>query len=331
MSKYDKFFTTAAIVFLLGGCGLGEDNVLFVTKTNFGLDIDTKPPTFDFGFDRKEGTVAPVFEDGAVLPQMAGFSSDVGIVNQATGQSFATGTATVVMSRYLTSDTKPDNGATINVNDPALSGTITTTGKRKRYFFATNTNFGLRVNFGLETGGIPDSLSLGYKRKEAAFVRLIEGAVTANGKRSIALASLLATSGISTELSSFQAAKVVQTQFFATGLAASNLAALPEIRRTVAPRIMPDAAKAIFEKNAAAAERGKKLAENIKVKVSKVVATVAANGTIIQQSLIDLFNKTDLASSDTRRIGIKASRNVTQLETKLENDPGTLDKLVAKL
>jgi hypothetical protein len=139
VNKFTRFPPLAAVLLLLGGCGLGEDNVLFVTKTSLGLDVDTKPPTLDFGFDRKEGTVAPVFENGQVLPQMAGFSSDVGIVNQAIGQSFATGTASLVMSKHLTDKTIVNFDPNTK-NDP-YSGVITTSlpkDKRKRYLCGDN-------------------------------------------------------------------------------------------------------------------------------------------------------------------------------------------------
>ena len=90
-------FSLVLSLVLLGGCGLGEENILFMTKTSVGVDVDSTPPTLDIGFDRKEGTISPVFASGEVLPQMAGFSSELGFINQAIGQSFATGTAAVIM------------------------------------------------------------------------------------------------------------------------------------------------------------------------------------------------------------------------------------------
>ena len=237
-------FVIVALFF--SGCSLGKDSVVFVTKTSVGVDVDTRPPTLDIGFDRVEGTVAPVSDNGRVLPVMAGFSSDLGIVNQAIGQSFATGNAAIIVSQNLDSTARHSSPKNI---DPGLINGIATLKapvERKRYFFGTNTSFAFRVNFGVETGGIPDSLSLGYKRKEFAYVPLIDlpGEVTASDPTptpKIALPALLATSGLKTSAESFRSAKVIHSQFFATGKAANYLASLPGIRAVVAPEIMPEA------------------------------------------------------------------------------------------
>lgn len=238
--------------FLMAGCSsLGKDSILFVTKTSVGVDVDSKPPTLVIGFDRKEGTIAPEFDTGEVLPQMAGFTTDLGFINQAVGQSFATGNAAVLMSQYLASIAGPDPKGPIDIKkDFSKPQSVTTNGRRKRYFFGTDTSFAFKVGFGLETGGLPDSLSLGYKRKELAFVPLFEvpdSDANGTGMKKVNLPSLLATAGLVTVVDPKkpERTKVVHTQFFATGLAATYLAALPEIRAVVAPKILPEAKETV--------------------------------------------------------------------------------------
>jgi len=223
-----------AIFFLSGCTSLGKENVLFITKTSVGVDVDSKPPTLDIGFDRKEGTISPVFEKGQVLSQMASFDSKLGVINQAIGQSFATGQAAETLSKHMFSVARQSTGTIIHPDELDITKPteITTSNKVKRYFFGTDTSFGFRVNFGLETGGVPDSLSLGYKRKEIAFVPLIP-----NGTNKVSLASLLATSGLNANAKKFKDAGTTHSQYFATGKAANNLSAIPEVRKTVIPTL----------------------------------------------------------------------------------------------
>lgn len=237
MNNRLKRYSLVLLLVCLNGCSTGKDSILFLTKTSVGVDVDSKPPTLDIGFNRKEGTIAPVFENGLVLPQMAGFTSKLGIINQAIGQSFATGNAAILMGKYLSSGADPVTGT--QVLDSEITGVANvniTTGERKRYFFGTDTSFGFRVNFGLETGGLPDALSLGYKRKELAYVPLIQSA----NSTTISLPSLLATSGLEAASTTPDKSNLRHVQFFATGKAADYLAAQSSVRKTIGPRISPD-------------------------------------------------------------------------------------------
>src|SRR5262245_57749866 len=60
---------------LLGGCALGYNSMLFVTKSNIGLDVDTRPPTAEISIARREGVIAPTFEKGQKPPVLASFRS----------------------------------------------------------------------------------------------------------------------------------------------------------------------------------------------------------------------------------------------------------------
>jgi hypothetical protein len=233
-------FLIAIIIFSFSGCSnLGKKNVLFMTKTSMGVDMDTKPPTFDVGFNRKEVIIGPVMEGGKVHSNMASFNSDVGVVNQGIGQSFATGQAATIMTKYLNTPAKPAGlDGTISLDEINDVNELTIPKERERYFFGTDTGFALRVNFALEEGGLPDSINLGYKRKELAFVPLVPAG--ADGKKA-ALASLMATDHLDIVEKSRDETELKFNQFFATGNAAKYLAANPGIRDQIAPKIIPAA------------------------------------------------------------------------------------------
>lgn len=234
-----RTFAVVLAGLISSGCSLGKDNIIFVTKTSLGVDVDSKPPTLDIGFDRKEGTIAPVLGEGQVLPVMGSFATDTGIISQALGQSFATGQASILMSQYLGSLAGPDVDAVIGDDAINTVAFIDDVDERKRYFFGTDTSFGFRVNFGLETGGYPDSVSLGYKRKEVAYVPLISA--ESNGEDVLALPSLIATAGLNTVTTTPGKTRLMYSQFFGTGAAANYLAAQPGIRAAMAARIVPEA------------------------------------------------------------------------------------------
>ena len=80
-----EFGFALSLIFITGCSTLGKDNILFMTKTSLGVDVDTKPPTLEIGYDRKEGTISPTFQDGKVLSQVASFKTKDGIVGQAIG------------------------------------------------------------------------------------------------------------------------------------------------------------------------------------------------------------------------------------------------------
>jgi hypothetical protein len=256
--QISKGLVISALLVSACGCSLGKKNVLFLTKTSFGVDIDSKPPTLDISYTRKEGTIAPRFESGEVLPQMASFSSRVGLpVSMAVGQSFATGSAAVILARYMGTAARPEAEESVAeelLTDDKVSAVDGTTATAQRYFFGTDTSFGIRVTFSPETGGYPDSVNLGYKRKELAFVPLTEDLVT----KKVSLPSLIATAGLDSEFRTVQDSGVVYNQFFATGASARYLAASPEVRSTIGIRILRDSelATAVIRRTQADIELG---------------------------------------------------------------------------
>jgi hypothetical protein len=228
---------------ILLGCAAGNDSIIFVTKTSVAIDVDTNPPTFDVGYGRYEGSIAPVVDSGQVLPLLSSISSDGGISSNVFGsgvtQNFGVGNAAVIMSQYLGSSSNPADSSRTKfaniISAPAnVAGTIDT---GRRYFFGTKTTVGFTTSFAAERGYTPDSISLGYKRKEFAFVPIRQN--TVNKIETLSIPSMLATSGTSTSAGVNQAGFSV-SQFYATGQAANYLAAHPVIRNAVISKIIGD-------------------------------------------------------------------------------------------
>ena len=92
--------------------------------------------------------------------------------------------------------------------------------KKKKDFFRTGTNVGLKVAF---AGNVPESLSFGYKRKELSFIPLIE-VVDENANRREVYGSVLASIGVNVQTPSLSETALGVSQFFATGVAAERLA-----------------------------------------------------------------------------------------------------------
>ncbi|HEX6884494.1 MAG TPA: hypothetical protein VF530_14050 [Planctomycetota bacterium] len=222
---------------LAGACSVGKDSLLFVTRTNVAIDLDSEPPTVDIGYKRDELVLAPVDEDGKVLPVMTTVGVSAKPLRFGANHSFATGEAALLMSRYLLENVGPEFPDSIDSNHPTagMDGTISAKGS-KRYYFGTNTVLGLGVQWNAEY--VPTAVALGYKRKELAFVPLAEK----DGRRSVA--SLIATAHTGSEVEDARGTGAVLGQTFATGLAATYLAMHPAVRRAIGPSVVPNYEKA---------------------------------------------------------------------------------------
>lgn len=261
----------ASILFVLGislpGCGAGLNSVLFVTKTEVAVDADTEPPSLDIGYAREEFVLAPAFKDGQVLPVLTTVATDAAAFSLGSSHSFATGDAALVMADALTDDNRYVFNTTsapdaTKVNQPTMEGTIKTTptdivpqgfwkslwfflfgsSERQRYFFGTDTNFGLHVEWG--GSELPRSVSIGFKRKELAYVPLIEHETPANGNtpavRTVKLASLIATAKAKAKVSKQDDSGLTIGQTFATGSAATLLASHPGVREVLGPLLIQE-------------------------------------------------------------------------------------------
>ncbi|MBI1381486.1 MAG: hypothetical protein GC161_10425 [Planctomycetaceae bacterium] len=227
----------------LSACISPTKNVFFATKTTWGVDVDASPPTFDLGFARQEGSVAPVTDAGAVLPLMSSFSGRGGLLSQTFGfrvaQSFAVGNAALILARYIDDNGNPaeEHDLSALFTDGLSEKTAAVSGKlseARPYFFGTHTTLGFRVDLPTTTG-LPQGVHLGWKRKELAVVPIHEK----DGQ--ILLPSMIATTGANADSSGTDAQAGVD-QFYATGLAASYLASSPQIRGTLGARIVAEGA-----------------------------------------------------------------------------------------
>jgi hypothetical protein len=158
------------------GCGIGYNRTLFFTTANVGLNIDTAPPTAELSISRREHVIGPTVE-GHKLPVLASFrSSFTGIlgVMADVSSTFAGGDAAETLADLFDSPTgkivdstrcaTAQPKAAIHTYDVSMPGP----GQVKPFVFGTDTSFGLKVRWSGATAQYPDSVKLGYNRKEWA-------------------------------------------------------------------------------------------------------------------------------------------------------------------
>jgi len=166
------------------GCA-GYDRILFVTKTNIGLDIDDKPPTAEITIARRELAITPTFQDTTddnnTLPLLASFGLTGSFLDPAITSRFAGGEAAVILAQGPTresGDSHPSDSSLLLCKRPDTRPWWKRTwhsiwGRRdentRPFFFATDTSFGLKAAWDGATGPYPSTLKLGYNRKEIAF------------------------------------------------------------------------------------------------------------------------------------------------------------------
>ncbi|MBL8764659.1 MAG: hypothetical protein JNM07_10365 [Phycisphaerae bacterium] len=259
----------------VAGCSVGYDRLLFVTKSNAGLDVDTMPPTAQVSVGRMEGVFAPTYETGDTPPVVGSFryrNSD--FFSPYIGSTFCVGDAALAMTRlYSLSDSAlkaaaADAGAIDGKKRTAFESNFDSTIELPHHpsfpsftpahdreentrpvIFGTDTSLGLKVAWSGLTAGAPDALRFGFSRKELAWAPLtyMEKNPTGehsggNGPVTVRPPSLLATletgAGAST---SFNRAKFEYVQYFATGKAATALATQQDVRAAIIKRLDPNA------------------------------------------------------------------------------------------
>jgi hypothetical protein len=178
MKKTKVIVCLLAISTLSQGC-VGYNRTLFVTKTNVGLDMDTKPPTLEVSVARREGVIAPSFEDGKTPPVLASFILEPGRnipLFPRISQTFAGGDTAVIMSTLYGSETPPSVDMSKFDSEIELSKMpaskwgmeLQKPGVVRPLFFGTDTSFGLKVAWSGLTAQFPDTVKLGLNRKEFA-------------------------------------------------------------------------------------------------------------------------------------------------------------------
>ncbi|QPK65357.1 hypothetical protein IVG45_10690 [Methylomonas sp. LL1] len=295
-----KFAVTpnlSLVVFCAALSGCAGDRVLFVTKTNVGLDVDTKPPTAEVTVARRELAILPIFpinssekapenkdqgeiidknkekqaeSDGnqnseeVALPLLGAFGLRGNFLDPRITAHFAGGDAAVYLAQE---SNKPVESSICMQSKPGdtrgwlLKTLHFFTGKGpeeyqtepRPFYFATDTSYGLKVAWSGTSGPYPDSLKLGYNRKEFASPPIFVNEGCANGKNgwNIKMPSFYASidnkSGIDdaanqADQSNIWKSATNHVQFFATGQAASEFAKRTSVRQVAFENIAPDAA-----------------------------------------------------------------------------------------
>ncbi|MBK9949753.1 MAG: hypothetical protein IPP12_21685 [Nitrospira sp.] len=254
------------------GCA-GYDRILFITKTNVGLDIDNKPPTAEITIARRELAVTPTFQDATddekTLPLLASFGLTGTFLNPEITSRFAGGEAALILAQGP--DRMADPAQLSEQSFLCLSKEPETKswwekvfGKDdiRPFYFSTDTAFGLKAAWDGTTGPYPSTVKLGYNRREFAFPPIFTTEKSCdipgnqpnkNGWR-VTVPSFVASldnSSTITDIKEWVTSEkppvgtewtrtgVTHTQFFATGKAASEFVNRPEINSVMNKKMYP--------------------------------------------------------------------------------------------
>jgi len=238
----------------VSGCAIGYNTVLFVTKSNIGVDVDSKPPTVEISLARREGVIGPTFEGGQKPPVLASFRYNVkgvfGLFSNVSS-TFAGGDAAATMSKLFGGDDSQqaeDSAICLSKKpQPSVFGqaiSFPSTGDVRPFVFGTDTTVGLKVAWSGLTAQFPDSLKFGYNRKEFALAPVFgsEKACGSGGQYLVAVPSFLATVDSSTTAKDPAGTGLDHLQYFATGVAATNLSLRRDVRLVMLKRLDPASA-----------------------------------------------------------------------------------------
>ncbi len=223
----------AVLALTLGACASPRENAIFVTKTSLSVfDAESAPVGVSFAYDRVEGYAGPRFDDGSVFPVVGYLETDNSHFLREVRQTYATGKAAGLITKL--DDAKVASGANeAKADQPAGEKTdkaAPTQEKPPALFFATSTMIGLKIAFQPGNYGL-DSFTFGYKRKEASVIPVEKGHNTS------VFASIDTSGGVSDPIVNKAETGTVSnpaqfklTQFFATGIAAEQIAASAGVR-----------------------------------------------------------------------------------------------------
>lgn len=246
-----------ALPTFLSGCAIGYDSALFMTKSNIGLDVDTKPPTAELSIARRELVIAPGFAGGQTPTVLAGFlNKNRALFGFDMSSVFAGGNAAAILSQEYP-DVNTDASLCLNIPQDS---TTTPSGRPLRilapitlpdateirpFIFGSDTSFGLKVAWSGMTGEFPDSLKLGFQRKEIALAPVhghSEKCTLQNnseGTYKINIPSFLASIDIGATITTPQTTHFGYLQRFATGQAANHWASQDKVQEYFLARTAP--------------------------------------------------------------------------------------------
>lgn len=227
----------------LSGCGIGFSQALFMTKSNVGVDIDTKPPTAEISIARKELAIAPAFEGGQTPPVLAGFSDHNRLLfGFGTSSVFAGGSAARILSqpysggehdgRLCLDSAEAPKGVFRLFGLPLKEYRLPAAGEIHPFVFGTDTSLGVKIAWSGMTAQFPDTVRVGFHRKEMALAPVFGQATREPGCTfSVEMPSFIATINVDLEASEPTKTYLDYQQSFATGSAAVGLANNTDTKR----------------------------------------------------------------------------------------------------
>lgn len=245
-AKFLKICSSFLLLISLGGCAIGFDHTLFMTKSNVGVDIDTKAPTAEISIARRELVIAPAFEKGQTPPVLAGFRTGNRLLFGFDVSSvFAGGNAALMLSdpnnikenSELCLQIKPEGKLHLGPIELARFS-LPTTGEIRPFIFGTDTTFGIKVAWSGMTAQFPDSLKIGFNRKELALAPVFgSDKGTKDCPYLVGMPPFLASIEMTSETATPQKFDLAYRQSFSTGSAAVELAKDPNIKKLLLTRL----------------------------------------------------------------------------------------------
>jgi hypothetical protein len=254
----NPMLATLCFALVLGGCAVGYNSTLFFTKSNIGIDAETKPPTAEISIARREGVITPRFEGGQTPPVLASFRANANPFSRfffGVKSTFAGGDAAVALAQGPGGPQTGHNSELCLSEKPGTRSflgsdvSVPEKGHVDPLFFATDTVLGLKLAWSGTTGQIPDTIRLGFNRKEFAWAPLTGTDVAEctipgtqqGGVFAIWMPAFLAVLDNDVQVGAPAQTETKWLQYFATGTSATALANLDPIRRVMMERIEPEA------------------------------------------------------------------------------------------
>lgn len=260
--NFNNLLMIIGAILLLSGCA-GYNRILFLTKTNVGIDVSREPlPTAEITIARREVALLPTYQDtianqDKTLPLFGAFSQSGGLLNPSIASVFAGGSAAVAIAGDQSScvaqnDNASDSCDSITLNEyPDDRGWFErfwkskpdpeeTKGQVKPFYFATDTSYGAKIAWDGTGGPYPTSLKLGYNRTEFAYPPIL---ISGSGNQYIVkvptfYASIENKNRFNVNPTDPNAG-VSQTQVFATGKAAKAWAEREKVRNATVNLVFP--------------------------------------------------------------------------------------------
>ena len=159
VSRLSRLVSTITVLLGVTACAQ-SDRVVFVTATEVAVSGDLTYGSANIGYDRTELVIAPAYPDtGAIPPVYAKVDSNLELFSPSVRQLYATGEA----ARLVTNEDR---------DPPDRDGVLE--GDRRVMVFGTTSNIGLNLRWvgSSQVVGAPESIVLGYKRKEFSIIPL---------------------------------------------------------------------------------------------------------------------------------------------------------------